>query len=1425
MSDTPPKPPPPETPEPTVETPAEPARVAAPRRRPDGRRVALWGLVVLAGLLLLAAVLGLGADTAGGRRLLADAVGGHRLANGLQVRVGRIEGSLYGRMTLRDVALSDAKGVFATAPALVVDWRPQALLGKHILLRELSADTVRLLRAPALKPTPPKPNQPLLPDIYLTVQRLHVGALVLEPALTGDRRSVRLDGSVELLHGRGRIDAQALAQMIDGHAGGDQLRLRLDAAPDQNRLAIDAHLSAPQGGVVDRLARLNAPLAFDLAGRGDWRAWNGRAVATLGGQSLLDTGLTARDGLFTIQGQARPALVLKGPPAALTQPALAIDLSGRLKDRQLAGRARLGSAAMTLAADGRLDLARNRFVGVSLAGRLLRPEAASPQLRGQDIVATLKLDGPFARPVVDYDVRAARLGFGATVLEQVHAAGKARVDADRSLRLPLHVTAARMVGGPEAIGGLARNLRIDGDLRVSAEQIASDNLRLRSDTVDATVVLALSLKTGRYDAALKGRVNRYAVKGLGVVDLVTDARLVPTGRGVFRIAGHVQARTRSLTNAQVAKYLGGPAVLDADFTRSPEGVFGLANLHMQAPRFRILNGGGTYAANGRLALTANAVSADYGPLRLDVVGTVQAPQARLRAPSPKIAGLTGLDLRLTGTGAGAYAIRATAGSPYGPVDADLRVTLGAGALAADVRRLSVGGITASGQLRQTPAGPFAGLLRVSGSGLNGTARLSPEGRVQRADIALRAANARVPLNPPLTIARGTLTATAILYPKAPAVTGRAALEGLRQGGLLVKAATANIDYRGGSGRIDVSASGETSVPFTIALNAGLSPNLIRINGQGSVRRLPIRLAAPAEIRRDAGGYRLAPATLLLPRGQIELSGAFGKTRSLSARLRNVDLGLANVVSTSLGLSGQASGVIDLALPAGGGAPSGRAQLQVASFSRTGLTTVSEPVDIALLASLSDARAEASAVVRRRGAVIGRLQGRVTPGRGGPGGSWMQRFKAAPVSGGLRYNGPAEVLWAVTGIGGQEVSGPIAIGADVSGRLDRPRLNGVIRSKGVRYENTTFGTVIDNIAIDGRFTGTRLEIANLTARAGRGTLQARGYADLSSASGFPIDLRVTLGDATLARSRTVSGTVSGDLAVTNSRAAGALISGNLRVDQAEYQIARQGAADVVELTGVRRKGQPLQPASATTPATSGPPSLWKLDIGVRAANQLFVRGMGLDAEWRSDLRIRGDARNPVIVGDIDLVRGRFAFAGRNLTLSRGVIHLNGASPPNPTLDIQASTTVENVTATISIGGSARSPEITFGSIPALPQDEVLSRLLFGSSVSSLSPLQAVQLAGALNSLRGGGGLNPLGKLRRAAGLEELRFYGADTASGRGPSIGAGRYIGNNIYVEITTDARGFTATQIEIALGRSLRLLSQVGALGGSNLTLRYSKDY
>ena len=118
-------------------------------RTPAWQRIAKWVLIALIGLaaLLLLAILGL--NTSPGKRLVADQLGKFTTATGLNVKVGRIEGSIYGAMVLRDVRVSDPKGVFATSPSIAVDWRPFAFLNNHVDIRSATSPLVTVRRLPA----------------------------------------------------------------------------------------------------------------------------------------------------------------------------------------------------------------------------------------------------------------------------------------------------------------------------------------------------------------------------------------------------------------------------------------------------------------------------------------------------------------------------------------------------------------------------------------------------------------------------------------------------------------------------------------------------------------------------------------------------------------------------------------------------------------------------------------------------------------------------------------------------------------------------------------------------------------------------------------------------------------------------------------------------------------------------------------------------------------------------------------------------------------------------------------------------------------------------------------------------------------------------------------------------------------------------
>src|SRR3546814_19055697 len=90
--------------------------------------------------------------------------------------------------------------------------------------------------------------------------------LVVGRAGTGRTHELSLEGETHIADARARLDANAHA------LGEDRLTLRLDAAPEDNRLNIEGSLNAPADGLIASLAGFDRPVAATLSGTGAWEA-------------------------------------------------------------------------------------------------------------------------------------------------------------------------------------------------------------------------------------------------------------------------------------------------------------------------------------------------------------------------------------------------------------------------------------------------------------------------------------------------------------------------------------------------------------------------------------------------------------------------------------------------------------------------------------------------------------------------------------------------------------------------------------------------------------------------------------------------------------------------------------------------------------------------------------------------------------------------------------------------------------------------------------------------------------------------------------------------------------------------------------------------------------------------------------------------
>ena len=342
-----------------------------PRRRlrPDWPRRLLNELLALfvALLFLLAGLLVL-LDSAPGHRFIVDQLSRMETASGLKIRIGRIDGSIFGKSQLRNVTVADGRGVFLTSPNIKLDWSPGAWLDNKLHVDSLTADRVSLIRLPKLKPTTNK--GPILPGFDIHVGELRIDRLDVGAAVGGKARSGSVRGKADVNHGRALVELAAVM-----NNGGDRIAFHLDAEPDRNKFDVFARVIAPADGLIPALIGSQRAVNLTIGGKGSWTRWRGAAALDLSGRPTARLALGVDSGRYRLQGQWAPGQFETGKFQRLTAPLVAIRGDATLKDRLLDGQLSAASPELRAVAMGTLDLGANRYRGMRLGIDLLKPAA------------------------------------------------------------------------------------------------------------------------------------------------------------------------------------------------------------------------------------------------------------------------------------------------------------------------------------------------------------------------------------------------------------------------------------------------------------------------------------------------------------------------------------------------------------------------------------------------------------------------------------------------------------------------------------------------------------------------------------------------------------------------------------------------------------------------------------------------------------------------------------------------------------------------------------------------------------------------------------------------------------------------------------------------------------------------------------------
>lgn len=438
---------------------------------------------------------------------------------------------------------------------------------------------------------------------------------------------------------------------------------------------------------------------------------------------------------------------------------------------------------------------------------------------------------------------------------------------------------------------------------------------------------------------------------------------------------------------------------------------------------------------------------------------------------------------------------------------------------------------------------------------------------------------------------------------------------------------------------------------------------------------------------------------------------------------------------------------------------------------------------------------------------------------------------AALRGEVLWEGDLAPLWNFAPLPDRRLSGQGDLHLNVTGSLERPELAGHVTISQAAYEDLNLGLLLNDINAT-----VNLEKADRSTEAG--PLGSLGRTSLSLMAGDGMDGTLTLEGfvepSTLAlnlkggmdnfkplRRQDLRMNLSGDAAV-----GGTLTSPDIKaaitVNQGELIISQVSVASIPTL--------PISDAEEESIGAPPPPKpLGSMDVEVTVPSRFFVRGHGLESDWRGQVRAQGPLNAPELVGSLHAARGTLDLLNRTFSLTKGVITLDGGQSVNPRLDIVMTYSASNLEADVSIGGTASRPRLELSSKPSMPQDEIIAQVMFGRPAGKLGHVESLQMAAAVAALAGfgRGGSGALDVMRKALGTDVVRLGSAEGGEGGlgGTTLEVGKYINDRVYVGVSQGLDGeSTGALVDVDLTRHITLDARTTSTK-SEVGLEWSYDY
>ena len=387
-------------------------------------------------------------------------------------------------------------------------------------------------------------------------------------------------------------------------------------------------------------------------------------------------------------------------------------------------------------------------------------------------------------------------------------------------------------------------------------------------------------------------------------------------------------------------------------------------------------------------------------------------------------------------------------------------------------------------------------------------------------------------------------------------------------------------------------------------------------------------------------------------------------------------------------------------------------------------------------------------------------------------------------------------------------GTLGVNLDAGGTLSQPILQGRLEVKNTFVSHNDFPSGLSDLNGVLLFDRNRIQIEHLSGTTGGGTVALTGSATYQS-GGFLLDFGATAQGVRLRYPPGVSSTANADLRLTGSTNSAAL-SGDVVVTK----LAVTPGFDFSAYIEKTKQGTVLTQSDTLQ-------SRLKLDVHVTTTPELQMQTAVARLSGNADLRLRGTAERPVVLGRVEILEGQISFNGNTYNLERGDVSFANPAKTQPIIDLQATTRVRDYDITVQFRGDAsvsNGMKVTWQSEPQLPEADVIALLALGRT-------QEESAAATSNGSFGFGGdasnllinqaLNSTlnSRLQRLFGVSRVKIdpqgLAGETNVVRGPQVTIEQQVANNITLTYSTNVEvsNQQIIQVEYNITRNISIVA------------------